>query len=374
MRKKDRRYELIVFQPGDEALSPVGPRFGQLVFDQIVRSSRLGSPLSVRSYLASIRQFTTWFGAAHPGELITKSVVEEYLAQLKTLSGGKPSPAYLARGLAALRFYAERMVDLLNDNEDIKAMLSEAQRREATERLERVRLAKIARGRRAQGIEAGRYVPLEEFLALLDAARADGTRAGARDRAMLALAYALGPRVHEIARLTLADLRPVAGDEPAYAVRIIGKGDRQRPVTPTLTRGPALYLRDWLQVRGSRPGALFCFISQADRLVPSRMKKNLSTEALRLILLKRTAEAVPLLIERGLLDPSADYQLSWHDFRRTVASDMIEKQDIVVAQLALGHSSSAITSRYDRKAQTRVQAGLDLRFGDVPYEAMGADI
>jgi site-specific recombinase XerC len=40
-------------------------------------------------------------------------------------------------------------------------------------------------------------------------------------------------------------------------VRIIGKGNKQRPVTPKLMGNAARYFKDWLAVRGEVPGALF---------------------------------------------------------------------------------------------------------------------
>ena len=90
----------------------------------------------------------------------------------------------------------------------------------------------------------------------------DDSKAGARDRAMIILAWQLGPCVHEVAGLTMKDITLAEVTAPGYFVRIIGKGNKQRPVTPKLVGNAARYLKDWLAVRGEVvPGALFCFIS-----------------------------------------------------------------------------------------------------------------
>jgi integrase len=48
-------------------------------------------------------------------------------------------------------------------------------------------------------------------------------------------------------------------------------------------------------------------------------------------------------------------KLTWHDFRRTYISDLINKYGLVGAQKIIGHSSSNITSRYDRTWQDKVK-------------------
>jgi site-specific recombinase XerC len=83
----------------------------------------------------------------------------------------------------------------------------------------------------------------------------DDSKAGARDRAMIILAWQLGPCVHEVAGLTMKDITLAEVTAPGYFVRIIGKGNKQRPVTPKLVGNAAHYLRDWLAVQGEAPGS-----------------------------------------------------------------------------------------------------------------------
>jgi hypothetical protein len=49
-------------------------------------------------------------------------------------------------------------------------------------------VAKIPRGCRAVGIEAGRDIPVPKFQKLMDECLPDNSKAGVRDRAMMALA------------------------------------------------------------------------------------------------------------------------------------------------------------------------------------------
>jgi hypothetical protein len=101
-------------------------------------------------------------------------------------------------------------------------------------------VAKVPRGSRAVGIEAGRYITFPEFHKLMEECLQDDIKASARDRARIALAE---------------------GAAPTYFIHIIGKGNMQRPVMPRLVGNAARYIKDWLAVRGEGPEALFCFIT-----------------------------------------------------------------------------------------------------------------
>ncbi|MGD0857330.1 MAG: hypothetical protein ABSA18_16280 [Dehalococcoidia bacterium] len=85
-------------------------------------------------------------------------------------------------------------------------------------------------------------------------------------------------------------------------MHIILKGNKQRLVTPKLVGNAAIYLRDWLAVRGEAPGALFCFISYRGNL--RRLDKNLTPKTLYSTLKDR-------LVQAGL-PPT-----TWHDFAGT---------------------------------------------------------
>jgi len=342
---------ITVIPTTDGFLDELVPDAGLLIVNQMERSGGLGSLHSKRAYREDVRRFNEW-RANRP---ITKSLVEEYL-QAQAIA--KTSPAYISRSLAGIRWYIRNIIDLLQDNDDIKHLLPGEQREEISSRAERALLARKPRGERAAGIETGRYISQQEFDTLINVCVADDTYAGLRDRAMFALAYSTGPRVHEVAGLKVKDVTSVKGDELMYEVRIIGKGNKERPVKPVLVGGAAQYLHEWLFLRGSTPGALFCYITRPSirsgaKGVISRKETHLTTDALVKILDKRQLQA-------GL------EHLSWHDFRRTYVSDLINQYDLVTAQKIVGHSSTNITAKYDRTWQKKAKEAAQMRV--IPYQ------
>ena len=80
-------------------------------------------------------------------------------------------------------------------------------------------------------LPAGRDVEQSELAALLGVCRADPTPFGVRDAAVVALAYLSGTRRTELTTLRLVDV-----DVDPPAVRVIGKGDKERlvPLSPTI--------------------------------------------------------------------------------------------------------------------------------------------
>jgi site-specific recombinase XerD len=184
-----------------------------------------------------VLRFNQWRG----DRPIDKALIERYL---KHLSRQDYSPSYITRILDSLRWYINRIHDLLLDDATLRSLLAPEECKAIIETAERCLVAKAPRGSRAVGIEAGRYIPVPEFHKLMEECLQDDSKAGARDRAMIALAWQLGPRVHEIASLTLKDITLAEGATPGYFVRIIGKGNKQRPATPKLVGNAARYLKD----------------------------------------------------------------------------------------------------------------------------------
>jgi site-specific recombinase XerD len=339
MATSQKPSQVILVDQGDGFLNGLVPDFGRMLDEQLASSSSLGSPLSEASYRGDVLRFNRWRG----DRPIDKALIEKYL---KNLSRQDYSPTYITRIRASIRWYVNRIRDLLLDDATLRSLLPLEERKSLIETAERCLVAKAPRGSRAVGIEAGRYIPVAEFHQLMRSCQEDDTKAGTRDRAMLALAWQLGPRVHEIAGLTLKDITLAEGKAPAYFVRIIGKGNKQRPVTPKLAGNAARYLQGWLGIRGRAPGALFCFISYKDNL--KRLDQNLTPKTLHSILRARVENA-------GL--PGT----TWHDFRRTILSDVIAHAGLTTAQHLAGHSSSATTARYDRLWRENVQEAIDYR-------------
>ena len=166
---------------------------------------------------------------------------------------------------------------------------------------------------------------------------------------MIGLAYLSGTRRGELAALRVGD---VEVDPPA--IRVLGKGGKERLVPLSPTVGPLL--EGWLALRGDGDGPLFCPIDRAGNL---RRDRGLSGEAVRQLLGRRTLAA-------GLA------AISPHDLRRSYAGDLLDAgADLPAVQQLLGHASPATTSRYDRRgdrarraAAERLHLELPARHGD----------
>lgn len=188
---------------------------------------------------------------------------------------------------------------------------------------------------------AGRDIGYEEVVLMMKTC-ADGTPQGVRDASMFATGYHAAPRIAEVANLKLGDFDPETG---ALVIRS-GKGGKQRTVY--LSGGALEAMTDWLEVRGDQPGSIFLQIRKDGLLKP----EGLSTWSIAKRLDRRREQA-------GL-----DH-LTWHDFRRTLAGDLIDDGDLAGAQLTLGHSSPAITMKYSRRDLRIVESVLAKR--QTPY-------
>jgi len=191
-------------------------------------------------------------------------------------------------------------------------------------------------------LPAGRALTSGEIAALLDACASDPTNAGARDAAMIALLRAVGLRRAEVCALDLADYNPADG-----LLIIQGKGQKER--TAYITNGAADALADWLAVRGSEPGPLFCPVNKGGRILRGR----LTTESVYALLRKRAGQA-------GVS------KLTPHDFRRTFVSDLLDRgADITTVAKLAGHASVTTTARYDRRGEAAKRKAVELLH--VPY-------
>jgi site-specific recombinase XerD len=174
----------------------------------------------------------------------------------------------------------------------------------------------------------GRAASMGEVRALLESCR-DGSPLGARDAALLALAYGTGLRRAEIVALDLADYQAESGE---ILVRR-GKGAKSR--TAYVAGGAAVALEAWLTVRGEGEGPLFHPYNKGGKMT----ERRLSAQTVRDLLDKRVKQA-------GL------QSLSPHDLRRSFISELLEAgADLSVVQQLAGHASVATTTRYDRRGE-----------------------
>ena len=194
---------------------------------------------------------------------------------------------------------------------------------------------------RGTGSERGRRLAAGELRALFDAA---GTGpGGARDAALLAVLYGGGLRRFEAVALDLADY---AAETGSLTVRQ-GKGRKARLVYAT--HGARLALEDWIAVRSTEPGSLFCPVDKAGRVTIRHL----------------TAQAVYLTLQR-LAGRAGVAVFSPHDLRRTFVSDLLDAgADVSSVQRLAGHASVDTTTRYDRRDERAKQRAADLLH--VPY-------
>jgi len=285
---------------------------------ELARDPRLKSPNTRRGYLADLAAFEAW----RAGRPFTRLLVEAHAAELQNLGR---SPTTINRKLAAVRWWARRLADLAQED----PVLAPDARREIVEQSARIAAVGDVRGKRGQ---KGRHLSAGELMALLSACARDPKTAGVRDAALIALAWATGARRAELAGLQLADYRAIGEDEGDLTIR--GKGDKVR--VAYVFDGAAAYLVDWLVVRGPAPGPLFEAINKGDRRLTGQ---GLSGAALAEVLEKRRLEA-------GL------QPLTWHDFRRTFAGNLLDNgSDLVTVQKLMGHSSPTTTAGYDRRGE-----------------------
>jgi len=207
------------------------------------------------------------------------------------------------------------------------------------ERYHRARDIKNVKG---QSLQKGRALDSGEIQSLVNSSM-DGSVLGARDAALLGVAYSGGLRRSELVALNLEDL-----DRESGAVNIINaKGRKSRRVF--LKNGGLTAALDWIAIRGEAPGALFYRVRKGGHVVASRL----------------TDGAVARILERRAEAAKVD-RFAPHDVRRTFISDLMDSgADISSIQKLAGHSSPSTTSQYDRRPEAaREKASAMLHF---PY-------
>lgn len=178
----------------------------------------------------------------------------------------------------------------------------------------------------------------EEITSLLQAAdRLADPCARARNLAIVALFRTSGIRVCELVRIALSDWDR---NDDSILLRDTKNGRAHRVV---LHPGAILYLEGWLELRGEANGALFTALNRPGT-------SALSEDGVRDML--------------GRLARSAGVaRFGCHDFRRTFATDLLEKHDPLLVSRLLNHRKPESTMVYDlrgERAQRDAVASLDL--------------
>lgn len=195
---------------------------------------------------------------------------------------------------------------------------------------------KPVRGEKAQQAEKGRHLTQGEFAALLGACL-DGTNAGIRDAAIIAVGYIAGLRRAELAGLLFSDF-----DQEACTLTIRrGKGNKERIVP--VANGACDALLDWLHVRGVEPGPLFTRVWYGDKVTLDGIAEQ---------------TVYDMLIRRA--EQAGVKKFSPHDLRRTFAGDLLDAgADIATVQKLMGHASVVTTAGYDRRDAKAKRAAVN---------------
>lgn len=296
---------------------------------ELSRDPYLKSHNTYRGYLSDLTAFEQWRG----DRPMTKLLVEEYASYLQQLN---KSPYTINRTLSAIRWWAHRISNLAYE-----APMDKEQREEIVIQSSRVASVKNVKGSREK---KGRHIHDKELEKLMSVC--DATAKGIRDAAIIAIAWTTGARRSELAGLMLDDYKPTGEDEGDLIIR--GKGDKTR--TLYIYNGTAEALNDWLNLRGSEPGPLFYAINKGGNI---QFGHGVSDEALAQMLNKRMNQAKIT-------------ELTWHDFRRTFAGNLLDDgNDLSTVQKLMGHSSPVTTSSYDRRDKEVQRKALKRLY--VPY-------
>lgn len=212
------------------------------------------------------------------------------------------------------------------------------------EHRDRLLSVKLIQGSR---VSPGRALSEEEFVALFRAAQGQKGPIAARDAALLALMVAGGLRVHEPCKLEIADLLPAPGR--IEQIRVRGKGNKERLVP--LVPGAAAALSAWLKERTLlHGGPVFHPVATHGRI---RRNSPLTVSSATAVFLK--------------LGRIAGVQMSTHNFRRTVGSNLLAAGvDLAIVQRLFGHASPSTTVKYDRRPHDAVTAAVVANV-KVPY-------
>lgn len=203
----------------------------------------------------------------------------------------------------------------------------------------------------------GHEVPLGDIRAMAEVCARDETVAGARNAAMLAVAYVGGLRRAEIVNLDIEHF-----DQAESVLTVRGKGNRVRRVP--IYNGARMALDAWINLRGNYPGPLFVPINKGNDIQCTIDEKGeihferLTPQSWRYILrsLAQAAGVKPVPMP--------------HDLRRTFIGNVLDTgSDLVTAQKLAGHADPKTTASYDRRGKrAKVEAVKRLSF---PYFAPG---
>lgn len=285
-----------------------GPLAGYLAHLRVERGL---SDNTLGAYRRDLERFVAYAASRDVGapDGLTRELVEGYVEVLRTGSDGRRplAASSTARAVASVRGWTRFCASEGLTNGDPASSLRPP-----------------ARPRRLP-----RAIPVDDVLAILEAAGAGDGELPLRDRALLELVYATGARISEAVGLDLDD---VELDPRGPAVRLFGKGRKERVVplgsfARDAVEAYAVRARPALATRGTGVPALF-----------------LNTRGRRLS--RQSAWAVLRDAARRAGIAHAE-DVSPHTLRHSFATHLLQGgADVRVVQELLGHASVTTTQIY----------------------------
>lgn len=280
-----------------------------LGYDRELRTARM-SPHTVRAYANDLDELAAWAGRAGIDDpaAITYPQLRGYAARLSERGLSRRS---VARKLAAARGLFDHLVRVDAISQNPAELLPNPR---SDSRLPRV-------------------LDRDQVRDLLDRIPASDPL-GARDRAMLELAYSCGLRCAELISLNVDSI-----DYESETLRILGKGSKERivPVGEPAQRAVAAWtagFRDVLVVERSEPALLI-----------SKSGKRLS------------ASDVTRRLSRWVREAAIAGRVSPHALRHSFATHMLEGgADLRSIQELLGHAGISTTQIYTRVEPSELRA------------------
>lgn len=190
-------------------------------------------------------------------------------------------------------------------------------------------------------LPAGRHLSAAELMRLFNVCH-DHSIQGCRDAAILALLCYAGLRRSEVSGLDITDYSRRTGQLLVRA----GKGNKQRELL--LPMPARQLLRQWLQHRGSSPGAMFRQLANNGNIL---LKQGITSQGIYYLLQRRAKQA-------GIAHCSP------HDLRRTFVTRLLEQGvDFNTTRQLAGHENLQTTALYDRRhIKTQRQAMANFSF------------
>lgn len=184
---------------------------------------------------------------------------------------------------------------------------------------------------KSDDLPAGRYVTPEEIRTLLDACL-DGTPAGRRDAAIVAVLAGGGLRRKEATHLDVEDYDAATGDLK------VKHGKRKKQRMTYLQPEARSVLTDWLRHRAP--------LGAGPVFVPIHRNGSMTNERL-------WESAIDAILKRRADSCERFAHFSPHDLRRSFITNMLEQgMDAVALAKIVGHESPETTMLYDRREAT----------------------